>query len=224
MTWNSVKVARGLFVVLACAACLAGPMERSNYWDEASGSSIEISGVPDTIYSVLDTFELAVSSIPAFPGSAGGATMTFVSGRALLTELGGFRFVPTGITVIPQPVTFAAHVNPVRAWPVDTLTLWMVQRPQTLVLSCFSVGCQSVAVAASTVAQVTGTDEGGGVLAIPVSFPPFGAAVSSDTLIMRIIGRSGPRISIVGVAPGVANLQFSAGGVVATPIPITVTP
>jgi hypothetical protein len=224
VTVANIRVRRGLVVLVAAVACIGAPFEHSNYWDAASGSRIEIGGAPDTLYSILDTFELTVTSSPAFPTSIGGAAMTFVEGRTYLSELGGFRFVPSGINVVfPRMVTFAAHVNPVKAWPVDTVSVWMIQRAQTLALSCFSVGCQSIAGTSTAVALITGTDEGGGGLVIPVTIPAFGTATSSDTLVMRVIGRTGARITMVGVAPGVATLQISAGGLLAT-LPIAVTP
>jgi hypothetical protein len=205
------------------ASCLGGPLEHSNYFDIASGSEISIDGLPDTLYSVRDTFEFTVSSVPAFPSGIVGAAATFVSGRSLLTELGGFRFVPSGITVYPQSVTFAVHVNPVQTWPVDTQTVWMVQIPQTLALSCFTAGCQSVAVPSAAVAQVTGTDQGGGPLAIPLTAPGYGTATSSDTTVVRVTGQSGPRILYTAVGPGIATIQFSAAGLLATLV-VNVTP
>lgn len=218
-----MRIRPALALTCLAVACIAAPFEHSNYYDAKSGSRIAFTGLPDTVYSPRDTFEFTVTSSPAFPSNVAGATVTFASGRSLLGELGGFRYVPAGVTVFPQSVTFAAHVNPVRAWPVDTQVLWMVQHPVTLALSCFSAGCTTVAVNATTLAQVTGTDTFGAALAVPMNSLVFGSATSSDTLVFRVIGRAGPRINYQAVAAGTANLLFSAGGVNAS-MAITVVP
>lgn len=190
----------GVALLWLLAGCVELPFERSNYLDPGSGAQLVIEGVPDSIFSVGQSFSLTVRLDPAPPSTAILPTLVLEYPERLVSRVTPSTFITTlEMGYVPVRVTYRARLEGVTNGPWGEHTLILQQRPTSLSLQCQSPeGCATIAGAGVLRQLVFAANDAGGT---PVAFPSgsfrYGAVVSRDPTRVQVVGR--PAANVIDV-------------------------
>ena len=206
-----------LAAMLALAACVEGPLERTNILDTGAGGRITLSGIPDTLFSRNESFEVVASFSKDLPGPITGASFRVAEGQEYLFAQGGNRLGASfRVGLLPVRARLVAYVYDIRYSPVAEKVIWLRQRPTTLDLDCEAPSaCGTALVVASVRSLVFRMTDSTNV---PVDLPPspyrFGTVISRAPGVVEVVSRPTPSSIVVrGVSPGSAWVVMSGESV-----------
>ena len=228
MSFDQRTLRRCALALLASAtACIALPLEHSNYYDPEGSSRLEIFGSRDTLNSIGETLTLTAESTPELPSVAPGIAWSIDLGGEVIQAIGvgQYQVRPTA-GLLPVIVRIRAYVPPAATSPEDIVTIVVRQRPSVLDLVCPApAGCATVSGPAVT---RTLTFQAFDSLANPVNLPAgafrYGTVVSRDPAVVSIVDRPEPNSVRVRSESVGATWIVLAGDGVADSVMITVTP
>lgn len=139
MTHTTREHARRL-LPLACVAafaigCETAPLARTNPFDPEAPLDVQILGVPDSLFSLGDTFRVSLVTNPLLPPEA-----TIRWAGVGLQWMGNGLFRVSAASHIPRLGSITAEIGPTRVPRRVSTTLIMTQRVFTVVTEC-DTGC-----------------------------------------------------------------------------------
>lgn len=218
----------GLGLLALLAGCVELPFERSNYLDPGSGAQLVFEGVPDSIFSVGESFSLTVRLDPAPPNSAALPMLVLEYPDALLNRVTPTTYVTTiEMGYVPVRATYRARLEGVLNGPRGERSVILQQRPVSLTLQCSSSeGCASIA-GIGNVRQLAfrANDAGGTAVAFPTSNFRYGDVFSRDPSRVQVIGRPAANaIDVRSVSPGRTWIVMTGGPGLVDSLSIEVLP
>lgn len=147
-----------LAVCALISGCLDAPTERTNPLDSGAPLEAAITGVPDTISSLLASYTPRLVTSPALPDAA---EVTF-SGPGFVFD-GSGMIRPVQASFSPEQWTLSATIGPSRNPRVVTKIVTVRQRPRDLAFTCVPA-CAWSDLGSDATVRVTSRDSLGSVV------------------------------------------------------------
>jgi hypothetical protein len=169
-----------LAATLVLGACLDEPFLRDNPLDIDADVSVEIVGLPDSLFSAGDTFRVSLVTDPPLPA---GASIRWYGYK--LESFGTGLFRVTGSSHEAAFATVTAELGPARVPREITRSVVVRQRIFNIVTRC-DTGCRYTSLNWVDTVNTTPYDSLGSV--VTGFFPTSNATlVSRDTNVMRVV-------------------------------------
>jgi len=199
-----------LLSLLAIAvSCVELPLERNNFLDPGSGTTISLVGIPDTLNSVGETFEITVTLTPQPSASAARPEIVVEIPDGVLQRTGALSFASTsGAGYVPVRAVIEASLAGVVNGPFVRKSLVIRQRPDSLQLRCISPdGCATAPSGGTTLRlEFSAFDARDQRVSFPDGAFRYGTVVSRHPDRVSIAGRPTP--SAIEVRTGVAGVTW----------------
>lgn len=208
--------------------CVALPVERDNYFDGGANTRYIVTGVPDTVNSVGEDFELTATTDPP-PGSDVGIAANIVVGHSVLAVVGTnhfrFRARPT-IGLLPVRAVIRLSILGVTDGPVLDVPVILRQRPQSVTLSCVSEApCGTMAPNAERILRFLLRDSAAVAVNLPAGDFRYGEVTSRAEGVVEVVGRPTPSDIVVRArTAGSTWIVFQTAAGIADSLSVTVLP
>jgi hypothetical protein len=214
-------------MIVVATACIALPLEHTNYYDPDGSSRLVIVGSRDTLNSIGEVLALTAESTPELPSAAPGVAWAVMLGGEVVQVVGTgqYQVRPTA-GLLPVIVRIRAYVPPAATSPEDTVTIVVRQRPTTLDLVCPApTGCENVTgLTVTRTLTFQALDSLANAVNLPAGAFRYGTVTSRDPAVVSIVDRPEPNSVRVRSESVGATWIVLAGDGVADSVMITVTP
>lgn len=191
------------------ASCVELPLERTNFFDPGSGTTLSLAGIPDTLNSVGETFDITVTLTPQPSASVPRPEIVVEFPEGVLRRTGVSTYASTsGAGYFPVQALIGASLAGVVNGPFVRKSLVIRQRPDSLDLRCISPdGCASASGGGTTLRlEFSAFDARDQRVSFPDGAFRYGTVVSRHPDRVAVIGRPTP--NSIEVRTGVAGITW----------------